>query len=204
MSQQLTLDGTLRPTPQANRGRFLEDVFARTHGWYNCRRWGFVHRIPNAYEFVPEWKWRNAPAELRARTAKGQPLLRVKSGPDYVGGIAGFHVEFDAKEFAGASIPFTQFTPHQIQMLYDSHCAGNIAGFMVLEKRTLNVYWLRADFVQAWSLQIRRNEPGVRRSINFSTITTDERVRLVAPLTSIHCHYAPVLIPDFTERRNEQ
>jgi penicillin-binding protein-related factor A (putative recombinase) len=212
MNQQLELIQGGRPTPHANRGREFQTILNNTHDWYNRQRWGHFYEIPNAYAFVNEFRWRNAPVELRARTEiyfidrngrkeqrGGLPLLRVKSGPDYLGGIGSLHVEFDAKEFSEASIPVKQFTEHQVQKLYDAERAGAIAGFMVLEKRTSNVYWVTAQYTREWLDQARMRRD-VAKSLNFSKIV-DERVRLVCQVErDSMAHYAPALIPSFKER----
>jgi penicillin-binding protein-related factor A (putative recombinase) len=201
-----------RNTSHANRGRLFQGILKNTHTWYDRQHWGHVYEIPNAYSYVNEWRWKSAEPELRARTEiyfvdvkgttrreqrGGAPLLRVKSAPDYVGGILGYHIEFDAKEFAGPSISIENFKEHQVDNLYASERAGNIAGFMVLEKRTSNVYWVSAGWARAWRDNVRMNRFGVAKSLNFSKVA-DARIRLLCQVErNSVAHYAPALIPTF-------
>ncbi len=206
--RQLRLAGVARRESQANRGRFWQNILDSTHAWYEAQGWGKVYTIPNAYEYVPEWLWQRAAEALRARTVVyfvkgrprgGAPLMRVKSAPDYVGSVGPWAVQFDAKEFDGTSIPYDNFSPKQIEDLNASSAGGNpYSGFMVLEKRTMNVYWLPADLVHAWHMRIKRAEKGVAKSINFSKVK-DERVRLLGTCSGIRFHYAPALIHGFDE-----
>jgi penicillin-binding protein-related factor A (putative recombinase) len=210
LNEQLAFAGVERLTPHANRGRLFQGILQNTHTWYERQHWGKLYEIPNAFSYVNEWRWSRAEPELRARTEVyfvdikgrkerrgGAPLLRVKSAPDYLGGLLGYHLEFDAKEFAGPSISIENFKEHQVDNLYSSERAGNIAGFMVLEKRTSNVYWVSASWARAWRDNVRMNRSGVAKSLNFSKVA-DARIRLLCQVerTSL-AHYAPALIPSF-------
>lgn len=193
--QQLTLTGVKRPTSQANRGRGFQAILNNTHLWYERQRWGKVYEIPNAFAHVSRSRWMNSPPELRARTEKGGLLLRVKSAPDYLGSLGGRHVEFDAKEFAGTSIDYRNFTEHQVDNLYSAERSGAIAGFIVLEKRTGAVHWVSAGYLRAWLDQIRTKRAGVAKSINFGTVAADGVRKLCAVERDSFAHYAPALVP---------
>lgn len=204
--QQLSLAGVNRREPQGNRGRVWQDILDRTHGWYTAQGWGKVYPIRNAWAFAPAWLWRRQPPECRARTAEGGLLMRMKSAPDYVGSVGPWAVQFDAKEFAGASISYENFSADQIRDLHDSFAGGNsYSGFMVLEKRAMNVHWLRADYVYDWHVRIKRSEPGVVKSINFARLdysspTVRDGVKLLGRCDGYRFHYAPTLIPGFVEQ----
>jgi recombination protein U len=201
MTRQLHLANIEAPTAAANRGRHFQRILNNTHTWYARQRWGKVYEIPNAFAYVSERRWQLSAVDLRARTLKGAPLLRVKSAPDYMGGIAGRHVVFDAKEFAAASIPLGNFTEHQIDDLYLAERAGSIAGFMVWEKRTERVYWLPASYVRAWSDSVTCRRAGVAKSLNFAKCA-DKQVRLLCSVERDGvAHYAPVLVSEFGSLR---
>lgn len=199
MSSQLQLMGFKRFTPYANRGREFQTILNNTHLWYERQGWGKIYEIPNAFSFVSERQWQASSFELRARTAKGAPLLRIRSAPDYLGAIEGRHIEFDAKEFSGASISIENFKEHQVENLYRAERAGSISGFMILEKRTLKVYWVEAGYVREWIDHLAWKKGGIK-SLNFSKVT-DARVRLLCEVerNSI-AHYAPGLIAEFSKK----
>jgi recombination protein U len=210
MTLQLVLQGIDHHTSHANRGREFQTILNNTHVWYERQRWGKVYEIPNAYSYVPYYIWNKAPAQIRARTEVyqecingrmqrrgGAPLMRVKSAPDYLGSVLGLHVEFDAKEFAGASISIENFKQHQIDHLYQAERAGALAGFMVLEKRTESVYWVAAGYAYEWMDQIRTRRAAVAKSINFAKVQ-DKRIWFLCRVErNSLAHYAPLLVPNF-------
>ena len=204
---QLAFGDVRRKVPLGNRGRFWQDILDRTHDWYRLQGRGRVYPIPNAWAFCPFWQWKNLPEAVRARTGDGGFLKRVKSAPDYVGSVGIWPVMFDAKEFDGASIPLAdKFTPRQIEDLNDSFIAGNIyAGFMVLEKRHMKVWWLQADYVYLWHRAVLCNTPGVAKSINFSKLDFNQpsiahSIRFLGELKGSRFDYAPALIAGYDER----
>jgi penicillin-binding protein-related factor A (putative recombinase) len=197
MGEQLQLAGVNRREPQGNRGRIWQDILDRTHAWYESRRWGKVYSVRNEWAFADRWLWEKQTPECRARTAEGGLLMRRKSAPDYVGSVGCWAVQFDAKEFAGASISYENFKPKQIEDLYSSFAGGNpYSGFMVLEKRTMNVYWVQADWAYIWHTNVKRAMPGVVKSINFSKVV-DGRIRVLGRCDGYRFHYAPALIGGF-------
>lgn len=194
MNQQLEIPGVKHRERQGNRGRLWQDILDRTHAWYESQGWGKVYSVRNEWAYCEAWLWKRQPRETTARTMTGGLLLRRKSAPDYVGSVGPWAVQFDAKEFAGASIAYENFKPKQIEDLYASFAGGNpYSGFLVLEKRTMNVYWLPADLMHAWHLRVKRAEPGVAKSINFSKVR-DARARLLGRCDGYRFHYAPALI----------
>lgn len=199
MRQQL-LPHVRRRSAQGNRGREWEAVLERTHDWYASLGRGVVFPVSNTWDFAAYSFWKTQPPNRRATTGEGGHIVRLKSAPDYVGSLAGRGVVFDAKEFSGASIPYENFDhdgrARQIGMVYDASRGGNLAGYMVLEKRTARVYWVAAEFVHGWSENIRRGLAGVVKSINFSKVV-DERIRPLGVCDGYRFDYAPLLIPDF-------
>ena len=183
--------------PQGNRGREWEAVLERTHAWYRSGGLGVVFRIPNAWNFVGG-RGKIADPKRHASTGDGRALGRVKSAPDFVGSLRGRGLTFDAKEFAGTSIPYDQFdhdlSAKQIQDLYDAGLGGNLAGYMVLEKRTARVYWVEAAYVHGWSWNVQRGIKGTVKSINFAEVV-DERIRLLGECDGFRFDYAPLLLP---------
>jgi penicillin-binding protein-related factor A (putative recombinase) len=130
-----------------------------------------------------------------ARTGAGRTLRRVKSGPDFVGGYRGHHVEFDAKEFAGPSIPIEKsFTWHQVEKLRQSERAGNVAGFMLLAKRPMMAYWLRASLVLQLLDRLRFNRLPFK-SLNLAWL--DEHALKLGQVTPFGTFdWAALLVPD--------
>lgn len=198
MTTQLQFPGVHRREPQGNRGRVWQDILDRTHEWYRRQNRGRVYSIRNEWSYAPKWLWDKQPQEMRARTASGGLLMRFKSAPDYVGSLGRWPIQFDAKEFDGSSIPYANFKPRQIEDLHDSFVGGNrFSGFMVLEKRTMNVYWCAADFVFLWHTNVKRAVAGTAKSLNFSKLV-DARVRVLGRCDGYRFDYAPALIAGFT------
>ena len=161
MAGQIHLFKDFSQEPHANRGRALESMLEVAHVSYEKQQIGSVEKLPNAFVFCSEGEWRGIkePA-LKARTADGKPLKRAKTDCDYKGHVRGYGVAFDAKEFAGASIPFTNFKRHQILRLYEFMRTGGIAGFMVWAKRTDEVFWIPADLlIKVWTHFDRKSLP---------------------------------------------
>lgn len=142
---QLELIKGVSQTPHANRGRQLEGMLIRTHQFYERSGIASVEKIPNAFVFCNEIEWQRikSPA-LKARTADGKPLKREKTDCDFKGHARGFGVAFDAKEFSGASIPLTNFKPHQVLRLFTFARTGGCAGFMIWAKRIDSIFWIEA------------------------------------------------------------
>lgn len=202
--RQLALAGIARREAQGNRGRIWQDILDRTHGWYAAEGWGKVYSIRNEWAFASRFIWERQPANKRARTGEGGLLMRMKSAPDYVGSIGPWPVQFDAKEFAGPSIGYDNFSLKQIADLNASFVGGNrYSGFMVLEKRTMNVWWCQADYIYAWHQRIQRNERDVVKSINFSRLDfsaprISQGIRLLGQCAGYRFDYAPALFTEFT------
>jgi penicillin-binding protein-related factor A (putative recombinase) len=201
--KQATLPHVRRPEPQGNRGREWEAVLERTHDQYCAHGLGVVFPICNTWEFAGYHFWQTQPANRRAKTAEGGLLVRMKSAPDYVGSLRGRGLVFDAKEFAGASIPYANFDhdgrAKQIRSVYAASRGGALAGYMILEKRTSRVYWVNGDWVMDWSERIRRT-PGTPKSINFSKLDfssplVSHSVFLLGECDGYRFDYAPKLIP---------
>lgn len=150
MSRQLELVKGVAQTPHANRGRALEQMLARTHDYYERQGIASIEKFPNAFVFCAEIEWQKiqTPA-LKARTGDGKPLKREKTDCDFKGHARGFGVAFDAKEFAGPSIPLANFKPHQVQRLYMFARTGGRAGFIIWAKRIDSVFWIEAQAFSA-------------------------------------------------------
>lgn len=142
---QLELIKGVAQTPHANRGRLLEGMLERTHQYYERSGIGSVEKIPNAFVFCSEIEWQRikSPA-LKARTADGKPLRREKTDCDFKGHARGFGIAFDAKEFAGPSLPIANFKPHQVLRLFTFARTGGTAGFMRWAKRIDSIFWIEA------------------------------------------------------------
>jgi penicillin-binding protein-related factor A (putative recombinase) len=183
---QRTLPNVRRLTARGNRGREWEAILERTHAWYRNLGLGVVFPISNTWDFAGFNFW--------------------KTQPDYVGSLRGRGIVFDAKEFSGASISYDNFDhdgrAKQIRDVYDASQGGNLAGYMVLEKRTMRVHWVSAEWVFRWSESIRRNVPGTVKSINFSKVV-DGRIRLLGECDGYRFDYAPLLIPECRTSKGE-
>lgn len=194
---QPALPHVKRSVPQGNRGKEWESVLERTHDWYRVGGLGVVFHIPNSWKYGGRQK-QGADPSRHATTANRRSLVMVKAAPDFVGTLRGRGIVFDAKSFEGASIPYDNFdhdkSAKQIQDIYDASRGGNLAGYMVLEKRTMRVYWVEAEFVHKWSWNVRRGIKGIVKSINFSEVV-DHRIKLLGECDGYRFDYAPLLIP---------
>jgi penicillin-binding protein-related factor A (putative recombinase) len=195
----MTLAGVEAATPQGDRGKFWEGVLERTHDVYARRGTGKIYHLPNDWAFChPATISRlNLPGEMWARTGAGRTIRRVKSGPDFVGGFGGRHVEFDAKEFMGASIPLEKsFTLHQVEKLRQAERSGSLAGFMILAKRTMTAYWLLASQVLRLLDLLRFNQLPCK-SLNLAWL--DEHAKTLGQVSPVGIFdWAAVLVPEET------
>jgi penicillin-binding protein-related factor A (putative recombinase) len=199
---QPSLPNVKIPVPAGNRGKDWESILARTHDHYRAIGLGVVFHIPNSWRYGGRPK-QGADSARHAATGDGRTLKRVKSAPDFVGSLSGRGIVFDAKSFSGASIPYDQFdedrSGKQIEDLHDAWRGGNLAGYMVLEKRTMRVHWVEAEYVYKWRWNVTRGIKGTAKSINFSEVV-DHRIRLLGVCDGFRFDYAPLLIPACSTR----
>lgn len=166
---QLTLLACAARTPQGNRGKTLELMLERTHQSYEQQLIGKVERLPNAWRFAHHADALRAAPALRAVTGLGRHLLRVKTPWDFHGHVGGRAVAFDAKEFAGASLPIhTNLKHHQALNLWQFARTGGVAGFMIYAVRTGQVWWLDAHRALELVEALRLRRPGALKSLNLA------------------------------------
>lgn len=190
MNSQLKFDGIPSPEPHANRGRAFESMLERTHDFYGRQRIGKVEKIPNAWAYCNEAEYFRLPDDMKAVTGTGRLMKRIKTSCDYLGTVSGRGVAFDAKEFAGSSIPFSQFTAHQVRRLYEYARVKTLAGFMILAKRIDSVFWIDAEALST-AFHIGIGRP---KSFNIDWLKT-YAVLICERASQVTIDWARVLIP---------
>jgi penicillin-binding protein-related factor A (putative recombinase) len=209
-NRQRPLPALRHRTSQSNRGKDWEEVLSRTHDWYRSGGFGYMRQNPGVWNYCGQTAYKNSPPVVTAMTGDGRPLIRMKSAPDFTGQILGVPVEFDAKEFAEASIAIQKVAGekldgHVVEYLAEQQasCRGRgHFGFMVLEKRHSRVWWVTAGYVAEWLEGVRRRPEETAKSLNFSKVE-DDRIKLLGECDGFRFDYAPLLIPDFESLKGD-
>ena len=122
-----------------------------------------------------------------------------KSTVDYIGGVQGIPVCFDAKESATKTFPLQNIHPHQIQFMGDFEQQKGIA-FIIIFFSGLNEFYYvpYSDIIRFW----KRGLEGGRKSFTYDEINKDYKIN---SSKGIIVHYLEPLQRDVLQRsRNEE
>ena len=146
--EQMSLEQFNARRGHSNLGMDFQRMLDHAHDEYRERGYGRMQRNEQKWEYTSRRRAESFPPERRARTGHGRDMIRVKSDPDYAGGLLGRYYTFDAKEFSGTSIPLSNFDRAQVENLCASERGRCVAGFMVYSKDTAQVFFVRASQVR--------------------------------------------------------
>ncbi len=157
----------------SNLGKDWEAELENVHHWYRLERAADVVKNPSEWVFIGQREYEDilrkislkqlAPGKVAA-TDNGRFMKLVPSDIDFSGGGRGFTIAFDAKATAGDRLPLDNIKPHQIRRLLESSRCGCVAGFLVLFREHLRVFFVAVDFVDRKFELRERSRPGRRRA----------------------------------------
>jgi recombination protein U len=152
----------------SNLGKTLESMVERQNAAYLCQGLAKIEHLPNAWRFSnPNEARRLAPA-IRALTGLGRWIVRAQSPWDFSGHYRGMPLAFDCKEFAEASIPLSNFKPHQARHLADFERSGGVGGFLVYSRRLEKLWWLDARPALRLLEELRVGREGHKKSLSLA------------------------------------
>lgn len=134
----------------ANRGGEFEADLDSTHFYYKTCRMAKVEKNPVEWCYTNKGTYdylKATNSDVAAVTVTGKFIKKQKSDVDYSGVAMGKHIEFDAKQTKGKSLPFGNIERHQIENLHLTEKIGGIAGLMIFFSELNRVFFASASFV---------------------------------------------------------
>jgi recombination protein U len=120
----------------SNKGMTLEHDIEKSNLFYLTEKIACIYKKPTPVQIVKV----EFPARNKAKIVEA--YYRSASTTDYNGVFQGHYIDFDAKEFSGAtSFPLKNIEPHQIKHLNECSFHGGIT-FLIVAWKKYGEYYL--------------------------------------------------------------